>query len=274
MLGLSLTSVTAPPTKKRAAETAADRLRQAILQEEIPAGADLPAERELAERLGVSRLTLRAAIARLEAEGLVRPVHGSGTRVLNFRESGGVDLLAYLAKQAVEGGTLPLALLRDLLELRRVVAVEVLGLVAERAGPEELRRLRLQRAEQQKLLDDPERFMKADLEFARLVVRAGHNLALELLANTIFRIIEEHPGFELAFMANARETLAVYDKVLDLIEARDPVRVQKVARRLLERLDRVTLERIERMAEQPDAGGQRSDMSARVPEADAPRGGG
>ena len=78
-----------PTPRKRAAEEIADRLRWRILSGEFPAGPSLPPERDLAEDLGVSRLTLRAAMARLETEGLVRPVHGSGNRVLDFRESGG-----------------------------------------------------------------------------------------------------------------------------------------------------------------------------------------
>jgi len=232
-------------TKKRAAEHTADRLRRGILRGEIAAGTDLPAERELAERLGVSRLTIRAAIARLEAEGLVRPVHGSGTRVLDFRETGGVELMAHLATQSLQGGEVPLAVLRDLLELRRIVAVELIGLVTERASGDEIAALRAHVAEQRRHLDDPQRFMEADLAFARLIVRAGGNLALELLFNTILRILEQHPGMELAFMANAEQTLAVYGKILDLVEARDAERVRTFARRLLDRLDRATLERIE-----------------------------
>lgn len=53
----------------------------------------LPPERQLAEALGVSRLTLRAALARLEAEGLVRARQGEGVRVLAPFEHGGVGLL-------------------------------------------------------------------------------------------------------------------------------------------------------------------------------------
>src|SRR5581483_158704 len=104
--------------RKRVTEDAADRLRTAILRGEFPAGRDLPGERELALRLGVSRLTLRAALARLEGEGLVQPVHGSGNRVLDFRETGGVELVGYLVALS-PGGTEALGLFGSLLELRR-----------------------------------------------------------------------------------------------------------------------------------------------------------
>jgi DNA-binding FadR family transcriptional regulator len=230
--------------KKRAAEGAADRVRDAILRGELQAGTSLPGERELSERLGISRLTLRAAITRLEAEGLVRPVHGSGTRVLDFRERGGVELIGHLAAQAMKGGEVPSALLADLLEMRRMIAVELLSLVAERATDEEVAVLRAHVAFQKTLLRDGERFRDEDLVFARLLVRAAHNLALELLLNTVIRVIESQPGLTLAFQANAEQTIAVYERILELVEARDPRRVAKVARRLLEHLDARTMQLI------------------------------
>jgi GntR family transcriptional regulator, transcriptional repressor for pyruvate dehydrogenase complex len=231
-------------TKKRAVETTADKVRSAILRGDIRAGSDLPGERGLAAELGVSRLTLRSALARLETEGLVHSVHGSGTRVLDFRETAGIDLIGYLAREDLANGTLPVGLLRDLLELRRMVAVELLGLVTERASDAELDALGAHLREQAKLLGDRARFVEADLQFARLVVRAGHNLALELLYNTVVRLIAEQPGIELAFLANAEQTLVVYQRLLELIAAREPRRVVRMARRILDRLDRATLARV------------------------------
>jgi DNA-binding FadR family transcriptional regulator len=241
-------------TKKRATEEAADRVRAAILAGELTPGSDLPGERELAERLGISRLTLRSALARLETEGLVQPVHGSGTRVLDYRETGGIDLIGYLAAQALEGGVVPFALLSDLMELRRMVGVELLTLVSQRASDEELRELDERITELAGLIGEPE-FMSKDLEFARAVVRAGKNLALELLYNTVGRILDGHPGLVLAFSANAEQTITVYRRLLELVRSRDAERVGTVARKLLVRLDHMTLKRVAAITGQsPDAG--------------------
>lgn len=207
-------------------------------------GSLLPGERELAETLGVSRVTVRSALATLQSEGLVEKVHGAGNRVLDFREHGGVDLIAHLARYAIEGGEVPLRLLGDLLEFRRLVATQVMAVAAERGTPSELRALRDQRAVLGELLDNGEAFMREDLNFARILVRATHNLALELLYNTVQRIITASPGFEAAFLVNARDTLATYDALLDLLETRDPGRIRKAAARFLEPLDRKTLDRL------------------------------
>ena len=231
-------------SKPNAADGAAHELRRGILMGTLSPGSMLPGERELAERLGVSRLTLRSALATLQSEGLVEKVHGAGNRVLDFRESGGVDLIAHLARYAIEGGEMPLRLLGDLLEFRRLVATQVLGVVAERGTPAELQALRDQRAKLGTVLDDGEAFMREDLQFARILVRATHNLALELLYNTVQRIVGQSPGFEAAFIVNASQTLATYDLLLELLETRDPQRIRRAATRILEPLDRKTLDRL------------------------------
>ena len=120
----------------------------------------------------------------------------------------------------------------------------MLAVAAERATPAELRSLREQRDRLEALLDDGEAFMREDLHFARLLVRATHNLALELLYNTVQRIITTSPGFEAAFLVSARETVKTYEALLDLLETREPERIRKAAGRFMEPLDRKTLDRL------------------------------
>ncbi|PRX46099.1 GntR family transcriptional regulator [Prauserella shujinwangii] len=63
-----------------------------IVERELPPGAPIPSERELAERYGVSRLTVRSAIGRLVDEGLLSRVRGKGT----FTASKRMELQLYL----------------------------------------------------------------------------------------------------------------------------------------------------------------------------------
>src|SRR5438270_817707 len=71
----------ATPVRSSLRYQIADVLRERLLGGEFEAGEQLPSEPELARSLGVSRSSLRAAIALLEAEGLLRRRHGSGTYV-------------------------------------------------------------------------------------------------------------------------------------------------------------------------------------------------
>jgi GntR family transcriptional repressor for pyruvate dehydrogenase complex len=243
-----------PEAKPGAAQIAADLIRWRILSGQHRPGTSLPGERELSQELGISRLTLRSAIAHLENEGLVKAVHGSGTRVLDYRETGGVDLLSHLAKLALTGAVPGgLDVFASLLELRRAVAIEAVGLAAERATTEELRAMRDHVAMQEKLIGDVHAFMVADLAFARMVVRATKNLGFELLFNTVERSIEQMPGVELAFSMHAPNTVRIYRRILDRLEARDAERVRRTAARLLSRLDRTTLEALSRLTGQSSA---------------------
>jgi DNA-binding FadR family transcriptional regulator len=238
------TDALAPIARRSVATVAADAIRERILTGALRAGETLPGERELSEELGVSRLTLRSAIAHLEAEGLLRAVHGSGTRVRDYRETGGLDLFGHLAALVLSGAPVPggLSLFASLMELRRAVAIEAVGLAAERASAEELRAMRAHVAAMGALQGDAHAFMVADLAFARMIVRATKNLAYELLFNSVVRTVEGNRGIELAFFANATATLAVYGRLLDRMEARDHERARATAARLLHRLDRTTVD--------------------------------
>lgn len=234
----------APTNNTRADDVAAAALRGAILRGDYAAGSKLPGERELSARLGVSRATLRGAIAQLQGEGLLRAVQGSGTVVLDFRETGGVELLVHMAATGGDGGGDPVALLSDLMELRRMLAVEAIGLAAERCTAGELLALRSHVSVQRGLRDEPSRYVASDLALARRFASATHNTALLLVANSIARMIDGQPGIELAFTVQADATLGFYDRVLDLIERRDAGRARRFARVLIERLDRHMLARL------------------------------
>jgi DNA-binding FadR family transcriptional regulator len=119
------------PSATRAAEEA---IRAAILDGERAPGARLPPERILSARLGVSRLTLRAALASLAAAGLVSVRHGSGYSVRDFRESGGPDLLPGLLQLVADRAALR-RVASDLLRLRRHLAAAVLEANGRRAPP-------------------------------------------------------------------------------------------------------------------------------------------
>ncbi|HTR55800.1 MAG TPA: GntR family transcriptional regulator, partial [Kofleriaceae bacterium] len=121
-----------PLPARTSATTAAERaLRAAIVGGELAPGERLPPERELAERFGISRLTLRAALATLAAAGLVSVRQGSGYTVRDVRDSGGTDLLPELVDHATTRKGLAAAA-ADLLRLRRHLAGAVLEAIAER----------------------------------------------------------------------------------------------------------------------------------------------
>lgn len=64
---------------RRLSDEVADRVRALIDEKQLEAGMKLPAERQLAMQLGVSRNSLREALAKLVSEGVLLSRRGGGT---------------------------------------------------------------------------------------------------------------------------------------------------------------------------------------------------
>ncbi|MBX3654374.1 MAG: FadR family transcriptional regulator [Ramlibacter sp.] len=100
----------------------AEQLRSLIVAGEFAAGSRLPAERDLAKQLGVSRPSVREALIALEVEGWVEVRTGSGVYVLD-RSGAGRNTGAKVP--AGEWGPL------ELIRARRVVEGEIAALAAQ-----------------------------------------------------------------------------------------------------------------------------------------------
>lgn len=104
-------------------EEALEQILQVVRLGLVPAGGRLPAERELAERLGISRVTLREVLKVLQDQGLVEARRGryGGTFVLPRADAGGEDeLRRRIAEVDIE----------DVLRFREVLEVGAAGLCA------------------------------------------------------------------------------------------------------------------------------------------------
>ncbi|MFE3187813.1 FadR/GntR family transcriptional regulator [Nocardia sp. NPDC059240] len=112
-------------------DTVFEQLVGEVLDGELPPGAALPAERALAETLGVSRPTVREALQRLAHTGLVEVRQGGSTTVRDFRRHAGLEMLPRLL---IRQGELDYDVVRSILETRRVLGREVAALAAERAA--------------------------------------------------------------------------------------------------------------------------------------------
>lgn len=234
----------APIARKRVVEQVADELRSAILSGRFAPHDPLPPERELAATLRVSRLTLHSALFRLEAEGLVRVAQGKPTRVLDYRRSAGLDLLTYLSRHEESGEAPPASMMADLLELRRLLGVEAMALAAERHQAADLEALRAEIERQRARLDDPAAFSLGDLEVVRLFVRATHNVALEMVFNSVERFTRAHDALSEAMYQEPTALCAAYEGLLALLPNRDPALVREVARNAFCAADEQTLLRL------------------------------
>ena len=226
-------------------QAAALQLRRAILGGEFAAGDRLPAERDLAVQLGVSRLTLRAALATLEAAGLVTVRHGSGYRVRDPQRAAGPDSLHLLAELAGERGELP-ALAAELLRVRRGLARAVLERLVERPPTEAARRTIGRAIDALAATATPDAAAAADVEVFAAVLAATRSSVYALCLNPIVAVLAGSPAlravlyrdvalnvaaWRAALVALATPTATTVPRLVDLLAHADEAAVALLRRR-------------------------------------------
>jgi len=83
---------------KGPADVAEQYLIESIWNGDIAINSELPAERLLADKIGVTRTTLREVLQRLSKDGWISIRHGKPTRVNNFWETSGLNILSTLTR--------------------------------------------------------------------------------------------------------------------------------------------------------------------------------
>jgi GntR family transcriptional repressor for pyruvate dehydrogenase complex len=160
--------------------TVYDALLGRILGGELAAGTSLPSERRLSEDFGVNRHAVREAVKRLQQARLVQVSHGGATRVLDWRETAGLDLVEQLSLPA----SAQPELVRSVLEMRLCIGVDAARRCAERA-PVAFRA----RLEDHVAALDPGSpdgaLADAYEQLWRMVVDGAENLAYRLALNTL-----------------------------------------------------------------------------------------
>lgn len=214
-------AVLGPVARSSVVDAVADRLRNEILAGRLAAGSRLPSERELSLALGVNRLTLRAALARLEAMGLVTTRHGSGTEVAAWRERAGLEALPMVMGSLDPDEPAWLELLTAMLEVRRILATEAVALAATRHTAEDIAAMREIAAEQLTRLHDAQAYARGDLAFQRVVVRAARNVGFELILNSFGRFPEEQPALVATLYDKREESVGLYGVLIALVQAGD-----------------------------------------------------
>lgn len=160
------------------------RLKEMIISGQFGYGDKLPVEKRLSEIFGVSRATLREALAILAAEGWVTAKQGGGTYVKRVRAPESVKPLTRLL------GGQNVAIL-EVMELRKILESEVAMLAAARATAEDITALKLT---YQKMNDDilhGRLTMDSDYQFHFLLAKATQNSTILKMVTALHDLFDE-----------------------------------------------------------------------------------
>ncbi len=196
----------------------ARQLSELIASGEFAAGQRLPAERELAQQLGVSRPSVREALIALEIEGKVEVRVGAGVFVVAPRPSA--------EPPPQDEGQGPF----ELLDARRVVEGETAAWAAREATPAEIAAIRTTVDELAAVPPGDPRTDAVDRDFHLAIARGTHNDTLVWVVQmlwdqgrgTVWRQMEKH--FQTTALRNA--TVRDHRAICKAIEAHDAARAR------------------------------------------------
>ena len=172
---------------RRLHEQVVRAITERIVSGEFASGESLPSEAEMCADYGVSRSSVREALRVLAEKGLVEVRQGLGTRVRPPESWDFLDTMVLSVRR--ERGAM-VAVIRDLLEARRMVEVEVAGLAAARAREADLALLEASLETMRTSMDDPQRYAAADFAFHRVLLEATGNRVLVRMAEPIRELLE------------------------------------------------------------------------------------
>jgi GntR family transcriptional repressor for pyruvate dehydrogenase complex len=200
-------------------------LLEALLCGRYAPGEKLPRQRELAADLDVTLGSLREALKRLEQMGLIEVRHGDATRVRDWRQSGGLDVLAHLL---FRGGTVDGSVLEDVLEARALMLRELAALAAERRSDDDAARITALARDFAAHPQDAVAAAYVDFAFFTAITAAAGNLVFVLILNAIRDLYLGHIAL-VPVTAEPRALAPLYDDLAAAIERADADHARVVA---------------------------------------------
>jgi GntR family transcriptional repressor for pyruvate dehydrogenase complex len=202
------------PVKPDAAENVVAFVRDLMSRGDLKPGDRLPAERELALKIGVSRPSVRAGLQALAAMGVVESRRGSGTYISTgppVLSSGPLQLLAILHG-------IPRA---EIFEARRVLESRTARLAAQRAAGESLAAVSEEVMGMFASIDDPQAFLLHDIGFHRALARASGNLVLSALVEMVSAMFYEQRKETASLDRDLRPSAEQHRRIYQAIRERD-----------------------------------------------------
>jgi GntR family transcriptional repressor for pyruvate dehydrogenase complex len=194
-------------------EEVAERLRAFIDVQKLKPGDKLLTERELAQRLGVSRTSVRQALTALRVHGLVDIRHGDGVYLLRSPE----EVVPTLAHELLESH----AQLPAIIEVREALETKTAPLAARRRSEQDLAAMHTALEAMAAALERGEDGAEADERFHGAIAKASRNPLLVNLMEQLAEPIDQSRRASLSRPGRGPRSLQAHKTILSAIERQD-----------------------------------------------------
>ena len=205
-------------------EQIVQQIEESIVKGELKPGDQLPAERELAQRFGVSRTAVREAVKALREKGLVEAYSGKGTFITDgttqaVRQS--LDLMVKIGQS--EGST-------HLAEVRAILEPEIAALAATRIQEPELATMHEAVAVMDRAGQDPDAYIEADLDFHLALAEGAANPLILSLLDSIVGLLREQRLRIFRVPGGPERGQLHHKRILEAVEKRDAEKARQAMR--------------------------------------------
>lgn len=211
-----------------------------ILSGAFQPGTKLPPERDMAEQMNVNRNTLREALRKLEILGLLSVRQGDGIYVLDYRDSGNIELLKHILVLRKETTA---EIIHDILKIRTIVIPEMAALAAEKITADELQILK-------KINDDPAMsLIDKDIAIHGLIAKVSGNLFFMILLNFFNDIFRQYAGLYFSFEENRNVSIKFHKNIIDALNRKDSKKAKSIMLDVLVYAEERTIDYMEKTHE-------------------------
>ncbi|HDP81455.1 MAG TPA: FadR family transcriptional regulator [Spirochaetes bacterium] len=215
-----------PVVKSRLHEGIVRQIQRKIIAGEFAIGQKLPPEREVAASLNVNRATLREALKKLEMQGLVEIRHGDGIYVRNYLESGNLELFRAMIYM---NDVISIDLLKDILDIRKIIVPEMAEAAANRRSESELHKL-----EEAVAGANTPSMLERDLLVHHIIALASGNMFYTFILNFFNQLFRDYGYLYFSSAENQERSAKFHRDIFRAIKTRQGEKAKKIMRVVLE----------------------------------------
>ena len=223
--------------KARCYQQVAEQIERLILKGVLKPGDCLPPERDLAQKFGVARSSIRDAIRTLEMMGLLEPRQGHGTVVREVSADALVVPLASVLMRKRE-------MIAELVDVRRMIEPALAARAALNASEEELAQLADILERQERKMRRGESTIDEDSEFHYAIALAARNSVVLKVVDLLMDLLRESRTRSLQVPGRLERSVAGHRRILRALQRRDPNAAEAAVRKHLKEIEEIVLRQL------------------------------